>query len=277
MGGFDSEMHVITGRNQAAAETYRKAPFCFPLIGAVLEGTQDGVICTESAGNNSTAYVEHSFGFSQLFGDPQWQFWQDLKFHLVNLQSNAPMKVRLYNPEDWRGLDSLSGRVEISERQRFQLRPDYEPVELCKESVDSLLSIRRLKMNEVGRLDSVLNISTRFWRTASEFVVHGRPIVAWVGSEPASICYAAAVFNGLAEIDVLTMPEYRKQGLALKCVQQCIRVCIEDGIRPVWDCFTNNRGSMALRQSAEFYDSYGPYRFLTIYRGEGGERETKGR
>jgi RimJ/RimL family protein N-acetyltransferase len=88
--------------------------------------------------------------------------------------------------------------------------------------------------------------------------------VAWRGNEPTAICYAAAVAQGQVEIDVLTAAAYRRSGLGKQVVRAFSKNCTAHGLQPVWDCFTNNAGSMALCRASGFKANQRPYAFYTF-------------
>jgi predicted GNAT family acetyltransferase len=69
-----------------------------------------------------------------------------------------------------------------------------------------------------------------------------------------SLCYAAAVADGLAEVDVATDPEFRERGLAGVVTRQFIRECLSRGVAPTWDCFEYNAGSMKLARKIGFVE-----------------------
>jgi RimJ/RimL family protein N-acetyltransferase len=83
---------------------------------------------------------------------------------------------------------------------------------------------------------------------------------------PASICYSAAEADHRVEIDVLTLPEYRNRGLARHAVMTFVERCFSFSLHPLWDCFTNNAGSMRLCQAVGFTAVKAPYPFFTINR-----------
>ena len=70
--------------------------------------------------------------------------------------------------------------------------------------------------------------------------------------------------DGQVEVDVLTQPEYRGKGLGRSVVLAFTARCLESGLKPAWDCFTNNAGSMALARSCGFVPACPAYPFYTL-------------
>lgn len=256
--------------HDAALHLYRATEARFPLIGAVLQNRQDGIVHADDAARPGCAYVEHAFGFAQLLGRPSATFEKALERHLLVDKSFAAQKVRLYTPwlpgflEDRRH-DSLR-----SLRQRFILDP------ACLKSAAALASedegpasdrqVAEVDDSNVAAIEQAFGVTRRFWRSASEFVRGAQAIVVMHRAEPASLCYAAADADGEVEIDVLTRPEQQRLGLGKLAVSRFVRRCLDRGLTPVWDCFANNTASVQLCRSIGFAPKAEPYPFFTIGR-----------
>ena len=78
-----------------------------------------------------------------------------------------------------------------------------------------------------------------------------------------SICYGAAIDNKVAEIDIITDQRYRKHGYGYEVAQKFMQNSINKNIKPSWDCFTNNDGSMRLAKKLGFTFQM-KYNFHTI-------------
>jgi GNAT superfamily N-acetyltransferase len=247
---------------ELALHLYRETEARFPLIGAVLQNRQDGVVYADAAARPGCAYVEHAFGFAQVLGRPGKTFESALERYLLLDRSFAPQKVRLYTPwlpgflEDPRH-DSLR-----SLRQRFVLDPSR--MESVAEGSDR--QVAEVDASNVAAIEEAFGVTRRFWRSAPDFVRGARAVVVMQGREPASLCYAAAEVDGQVEIDVLTRPEHQRLGLGKLAVSRFVRRCLERGLTPVWDCFANNTASVELSRSIGFVPKAGPYPFFTIGR-----------
>ena len=53
-------------------------------------------------------------------------------------------------------------------------------------------------------------------------------------------------------------------GIGNYLVKEFNNRCFMNNIKPLWDCFTNNIGSMNLAKSAGFQKKGKPYKFYTI-------------
>lgn len=235
----------------------------FPLIGAVLCGEQDGQVFADSAANPRQFYVEHAFGFAQVFGLPVAAFEAALQRYWLVDKTFASAKARLYTPTcpafltvgDWEGVRSW--------RQHFDL--DFAYAGTAPELAEGT-TVRAVEPTDLGLIQSAFGVVDRFWRTPDDFARHALAVVGLVRGEPAALCYAAAVSGGRAEIDVLTLPAFRHLGLARAVVDAFSHRCLEHQLRPLWDCFTNNTASMALCRAAGFVPLGEPYPFFTFNR-----------
>jgi GNAT superfamily N-acetyltransferase len=254
---------------EAALHLYRATEARFPLIGAVLQNQQDGVVHADDAARPGCAYVEHAFGFAQVLGRPSAEFEKALERYLLVDKSFVPQKVRLYTPwlpgflEDPRH-DSLR-----SLRQRFVLDPaslSAAAHAAGDEGAGSDRQVAEVDDSNVAAIEQAFGVTRRFWRSAQDFVRGARAIVVMRRAEPASLCYAAAEADGQVEIDVLTRGEHQKLGLGKLAVSHFVRRCLERDLAPVWDCFANNTASVRLCRSTGFAPRGGPYPFFTMGR-----------
>lgn len=244
-------------------ETSGDAPY-FPLIGAVLNSAQDGTVYADDALHPRQFYVEHSFGFAQIFGQTQPDFERALEHHFKTASFAAP-KVRLYTPQlpdfltspVWDGARSVRQRfvIDPARLQNAQTAGSAQPHDITTTGIHSI---------NVALLDRCFGVAQRFWRNHDDFIQHSHAVVSLYKGQPAAICYAAAVANGQAEIDVLTLPEFRQLGTAKWAVIHFIRQCLTEGLQPLWDCFSNNTASLELGRSVGFVPHGQPYPFFTV-------------
>jgi hypothetical protein len=248
-----------------AYELYRSQSAFFPIIALTLVNEQDGVVYANRLRSPDCFYVEHSFGFSQVFGNCDLEFEESLKSYLVVNKKFASSKVRLYGPNPLSFLKSDKFLSLRSERQRFVLADSHESeVHECGPLSDQRISIQPIRKCDLAAVDLNFGVVGRFWRNGDDFQNRSLAMVAWNASEPVAICYAAAIADSQAEIDVITMTNFRRAGFGKQVVLAFNQRCLSLGIKPVWDCFTNNTGSMALCRSTGFSEMGPPYHFYTF-------------
>ena len=254
-------------RYPEAYALYREHNAFFPLIAAVLAGAQDGRGFVGQAARPNQVYVEHHFGFAQLFGAPVRDFERTLKDYFLFDRAFLSAKVRLYTPDFPSFLRGDQYEDLRSWRQRFTF--DSHQNRLNNEIVRRYGKTENLEYvdsNNVELIQKAFGVVTRFWRNSIDFVKYSNAVIASVEGRPVAVCYAAAVADGRAEIDVLTLPEYRHLGLGKLVVRAFNQHCLAMGISPLWDCFTNNIASVSLCRSTGFCPLGDPYPFYTFSR-----------
>jgi GNAT superfamily N-acetyltransferase len=246
---------------RAVVPLYRADGMCFPLISAVLQNSQRGQVFVDRAHEPRAAFVVTNFGFLRLLGATT-----DLAFNaaLARLLASGtqikPNYVLWYAPpDDWqRRLESVaSGNVRRRERVRFEWRAAetaYGPETVVWPAG---FELRPLAADLIPKTEKFgVQIDARFWSSAADLLEHGVGVCLVKDGEVVSLCYAAAVADGLAEVDVHTQEEFRGRGLARLVTQQFIKECLRRGLQPTWDCFEYNLGSMRLAQSLGFAEMY---------------------
>lgn len=251
----------------AALALYLDHGAYFPLIAAVLESEQDGVVYADRSEIPIQIYVEHAFGFAQVFGTPVPTFEQALQRYMLVDRAFSCAKVRLYTPHCPGFLLESECAGLRSWRQHFQLNTAHTRTNdhATEEFVEGLTLVLA-DASHVDLIEGAFGVVRRFWRTPGDFAHYSNAALALVNGQPAALCYAAAVAGGRAEVDVLTLPAYRHLGLAKAVVRLFNQHCLAQNVLPLWDCFTNNAASMALCQSAGFVPLGEPYLFFTINR-----------
>jgi RimJ/RimL family protein N-acetyltransferase len=248
----------------AAYALYCRHNATFPLIAAVLGNVQDGIVYADSAADPTQVYVEHAFGFAQIFGASAPGFEGELRRHLLVEKAFSSNKVRLYTPffPDFLRADECIPLC--AWRQHFRLdasRVTFEAVDVPQGTV-----LLHGDLRNIALIESAFGVVRRFWRSDRDFAGSSNAVLALVKGKPAALCYAAAIAEGRAEIDVMALPAYRNLGLAKAAVQMFNQRCLAQDVLPLWDCFTNNAASMALCRATGFVPLGDPYAFLTINR-----------
>ena len=247
---------------EKAHNLYNKEKFFFPLIGVVLSCEQDGVVYVDNPYDPTAVYVEHSFGFAQLFGEKVPSFEKALEQYLLHDRSFSPAKVRFYAPVVPEFLTAPELRSLQAERQR--LFPTAIPAALPLEAPSADITITRINATNVKIIHDNFGVVDRFWRSSEEFVHNSHAVLAFVKGEPAALCYAAAIASNKAEIDSLTLSPFRGQGLGKLVMRHFIHHCREHSLTPLTDVFTNNIASMAMCASVGYKAEQPPYILFTI-------------
>ena len=248
---------------------YRETGRCFPLISAVIQNLQQGQIFADSAVSPTSALVFSKFGFMQIIGkQDNYNFNDSLVFAFQNSNQIPLQYVMWYDPPlFWQQkLEQLPPDVvKIRGRIRFEFHPERAAWYLNQKiAIPDNYELSKLSLELIDKTDKFkLNISSRFWASNEEVVEKANGVCLINNGEIASLCYAACVCDGLAEVDIVTDPDYRGKGLATLVAQQFIVNCLSNNLVPAWDCFDYNSGSCRVASSLGFIEKY-RYKFLSF-------------
>jgi GNAT superfamily N-acetyltransferase len=231
-----------------------RAPF--PLIRAVLEGSQGGRVFADA--RSGASFVVTCFGFAQWVGqEARCRLDGVIEGLLARPEQGLPRYWHWYAPPPhWE--DRLEAEGPARMRRRARWRSVFEGTMPALPAPDVLgFELRLLDATLLHQASPLgVDLESRFWRSGSDFLARGLGLCALQDGRIVSLCYAACVTGGLAEVDIVTLPEYRKQGLGRLVAHRFIRECLARGIRPTWDCFTENVASMDLARKLGFGDGW---------------------
>tara|TARA_B100001287_G_scaffold106033_1_gene89229 strand:+ start:8365 stop:9150 length:786 start_codon:yes stop_codon:yes gene_type:complete len=242
---------------------YKNSNNFFPLIGAVLERKQMGSVYVDKLINPKIVLVVHKFRFAQIISENSsnevWSMICEVIDNQIDYNGNTFNKIRFYcsSPDFIRYVGTLNKyNFQVGERVRFlpneHLKIDgIEDFQLSKKDIELL--------NEQHQIQT----ESRFWNNNEDFLKNSYSYCVQEGDIIKSICYAAAVSNNKAEIDVATHIGFRKKGFAKEAVLGFMKLCSKRRIVPLWDCYGNNIPSVQTAISIGF-KKYFSYQFLII-------------
>lgn len=255
-------LHSLTDRS-ILLNKYNSKHTVFPLIGSVLDGTQQGEIYANH--NHENFFIVHKFGFADLIENGDQDFDHSLHDFLINGRFSSE-KIRWYNvPEKWleKLRNSNNTKIQIAERVQL-IRDSFSPVD--NQSKDNAIDITGISdLNFADVTDFNIYPEDRFWSSRQDFLQHSLGILIYKNGIAVSLCYACTVSNEIAEVDVITKEQFRGQGFGKLAVIAFINKCNEAGIKVHWDCYTNNQPSFSLAKSLGFH-AYHVYTHAIISR-----------
>lgn len=247
---------------------YQDLESVFPLIGAVIQNQQRGQVFVDQPESPASAVVITGFGFMSFLGtDQNEDFNSDLASLLADTAGIKPAYLLWYAPPAaWQQrLDALLPEpVRCRERARFEFRSELADFIHRDSRCPHGFELKRINEELLPKAEELgTDISSRFWSSDADFLKDGLGVGLVEDGKIVSMCYAACVDGGLAEIDVVTAPEYRGSGLGTLVAQQFIRESLREGIKPTWDCFTGNLASYKLAEKLGFVSirTYSLYSF----------------
>jgi len=270
----------------------QNAPF-FALIGAVIEGIQNGVIyCPDALGSEIESelnedpqcfWVVTPFGFSQVITLTDDAAIANAWFEQVAnaLKASEPLhglelppKVRLFAVQPELASLLVEAHMVRSERVQWDYPHQAVPADVTQQP-SSHPNVHPLTAADIDKVNQAIDfqIDGRFWPSAKAYERHGLGCYYSSSTKDTaaesnqakvlSACYSCAVSNGCAEVDITTVTECHGQGLGVLTGQGFIASCLAKGLKPKWDCFTNNAGSMKLAKKLGFVPRT-PYIYFTV-------------
>jgi len=219
----------------------------------VLEGSQPGHVF-HAADQRESSFVVTQFGFAQSVGS-QGPSPLDTVIEgiLARPDANLPRYWHWYAPPThWarRFDEDTTLGVRCRERWRCVFDARSRAVHRPTSGEIELRLLDEVLLSTVSPLG--VDLERRFWRSGRDLLANGVGVCAVRDGRVVSLCYSACVAGGEAEIDIVTLPEYRNRGLGRRVADRFLSECVTRQIRPSWDCFTANRASMNLARRLGF-------------------------
>jgi GNAT superfamily N-acetyltransferase len=218
----------------------------FPLIRAVLDRTQAGVVWTGTQAARNCAFVVSRAGYAQWLGTTEDHgFNARMASALSDGNAELPGGIQWYAPPaHWRAWLSRQQGVQERDRVRWRLEapsPETAPMP----SGLRLHPLTAENLSSAARLG--LQIADRYWPSANAALAHGMGVCIVDAQDRVVACaYASCVANGSAEMDIAVDPSQRARRLGQIAGLAFMRACRTKGIRPSLDCFASNEPAMRL-------------------------------
>jgi hypothetical protein len=245
----------------------------FPLINSVINKSQSGFIFT-SRYNSDLFFIYHKSGFSYLSKIKNIDFTNVLEY-LIGCKRTAQY-FHIYDAAP--GLiSSCEGCSAINYKLRQRVKLIFQNNELGKvRNLPFGYSIDRITDSNFDKFDIFnINLQSKFWSSKDDFLENGFGFAVFNEKNlPISVCYSACVANGIVEIDIATLPQNQKLGLASTLVTHFLEYCNAKKLVANWDCFDTNLGSLRTAQNSGF-TPVTVYNFLSIFKKEQSTYEAK--
>ena len=239
---------------------YIKEKYIFPIINSVIDGLQAGKIFVDNIKNPQSAFVLHSFGWSQIFGKNNPEFLKKLKKYILVDGLYPSLKIRNYTPQNKYFFSNAN--AQISERCKFRI---YK-LDKKKYKISKKFKIKKINSDNCEKVNKDLKIDlfSRFWPSKLSFINNSFGFLIEYENSVVSVIYSCGIYENVHEIDVFTHEKFRGKGLARIVSENFINRCLINNIIPNWDCFTNNEGSINLAKSLGYKKFLYPYKFYTV-------------
>lgn len=238
-------------------DIYEKQKNKFPLISSIIEKKQEGEFLKNSDDNPTHFFIINKFGFCQ-------EFYSKFDENFFNIIKNFVLerkyqKLRCYAPsERFEEFLNTLDFAQKSERIQFELSSSPSTVDISED-----YKLEKINKNNIKSIDFGLNLANRYWTGEHDFIDNAMGFVILKPNKTIGCCYSAA--NGLnkSEIDIIIDEKYRKKGLGYSLGVAFIKECLNRGLTPSWDCYSNNISSVNLAKKLGFKESL-KYNFYNI-------------
>lgn len=236
---------------------YYESSVHFPLISAVMEGKQRGQVFVDKREAPDAAFVVTDFGFTYLFEARQSDEFDNALARLLSAPNALkPGYLLWYSPPDrWQAKFDALGSETVRRRGRIRFEFREEQAAWLNETIEppAGFELQSLSAEFIPTTEKFnVKLDSRFWASVDDVVENALAVCLTKDGEVVSLCYAAAVADGLAEVDVVTDADFRGHGLASIVTRQFIKGCLSQGIMPTWDCFDYNTASEKLAEKLGF-------------------------
>lgn len=247
------------------AKVHRAELAGFILPRAVVMGLQGGEVFAGESGPTPWALVVNRFGFAQCLGQP------DIPELVSAVVEGSELRGRYLLWYDVpKPLAEAFGTLELKaykERERVRYEPwsgDPARLRILLDALPKDLSCVPLTSDLMPACELFgLQLGSRFWDSQEDLLAKAGAQVLLHDGSPVAICYAAAVADTDAELDVVTLPEQRGKGAAKAACAAFILDMHHRGMRVVWDAFAANEASTRSALSLGFVERL-RYTFTTF-------------
>ena len=224
--------------------------FIFVFVHSVIDGNQSGKIFVNHIENPTAGLIASSGGKYYLFGkedDPI--FNRGLLDFLANTDHHSNFYDLYCSSDTW--IDLVKKRldenvVELS-RSHYILRKN------AISNVDKHLNtpedfrLRRMDEELYERYKNEIDDSyALLWESPDKYLDTTFGYCYMKGNDFVSVCNTFYIGGGYIEPDIITLSDYRNQGMAYAVCQTFIEHSVQQNLIPYWDCDAGNEASNKL-------------------------------
>lgn len=223
---------------------------------SVIDQNQSGKVFVDSRVNPTCTLIINSYGqyFLARSRDNEC-FMNDVVGFLLNDQNHSNYYDLYTSTPDllFQISERLAGKTVLLHRSsftfdlsRFQLLKTFDalPEQFVLEQMDDML-FDKYKKEMDSSYDSL-------WSSAQQFVDRGFGYCILKDDHFASVCNSFFVGRGYADLDIVTVEEYRNQGLATATGTAFIEHCLNQNLLPNYNCDAGNQRSIQLATKLGF-------------------------
>lgn len=220
---------------------------------SIIDGIQEGVIYVDNKEHPSSAFLQHTCGFTYTLGNPDNPEFNQL-VHKLLLSGEKKFLICLTNA-NWEQSINHTSDLALESSRRFCFRFDPERFDINNHPLPTGYQI--IPMNHsIFETISGKVIPTHYWKSAEYFLEKGYGVcLINPNGEIVSSSFSACVANGCMDIGIQTMSGFEGQGFATITAARMVLYALEHGYAPVWGCHFQNVGSYSVAHKLGFINT----------------------
>ncbi|WP_274362325.1 GNAT family N-acetyltransferase [Paenibacillus thermotolerans] len=235
---------------------HKEHKFIFVFVHSIIDHNQPGKIFVNNKNRPTAGLVTSRGGKYYVFGDEQDQtFHRSLFDFLANSDQHANFYDLYFSSNTWLYMikTALNDNVVELSRTHYILGDTTTSADLPAPhfSEFQLTSMNdRLYERYVNEIDGSYSL---LWDCSRTYLEKAFGYCFINNSDFVSACNTFYVGGGYIEPDIITLPDYRMQGLAFMLCQEFIKHSRQQNLIPYWDCDSGNTASNLLAVKLGFH------------------------
>jgi len=233
--------------------------FAFAVSNHIIQGS----IYVNDVVEPSAGFLRTSSGIYHVFGPADdLMFNEYLYCYFIETIYGKEKRFTVFTPStEWEILFDTKFKTYVKKMRRSK----YSFVSSTFNSKYYLLNSYQLRGFDSNIVKGSENFNKpyilEYWGTESNFYKNGLGVCIVHEEDIVAECVSIFHSGKEAEIDIITNPKYRGQGLGTIVGQEFINQCLVKGVLPAWDCDDNNESSKMLANKLGFSneESYALY------------------
>jgi GNAT superfamily N-acetyltransferase len=251
-----SIVEIASTERKVLVPLFRENRYDTVLINSVLEG-YFGVSYADSKSTPSVARLD-SGAFTMLGGNPQASA-------VTALVRHAPIYYVTPENDEWRRVlkDEFRDKISLLSFTDFSSRSlDGGRLAELAQRLPAGFELRRIDRQLAGRLSSEMENEYFFenFESIEDFLNRGIGYCVVHGDRIVSAATSMAMCRGAIDIEIETVPGFRRRGLGTVVGAALLLHCLQRGIEPKWLAADSVSERLALKlgyEKGETYETYG--------------------
>lgn len=228
---------------------HKENEFIFVFVQSIIDNNQPGKIFVNNIDNPTAGLVASRGGKYYLFGDEEDRSFNRLLLDfLANSDNHANFYDLYFSSNTWLPIIKAplnDNVVELSRSHYILSNTTTSPDNHATQSGEFLLKNlnEQLYSRYVNEIDDSYSL---LWDSSEMYLERAFGYCYLNESSFVSACNTFYIGGGYIEPDIITISDYRKQGLAFALCQEFIKHSRQRKLIPYWDCDSGNIASNLL-------------------------------